>query len=661
MPDRPPSPRSAELRPLNTSELLDAALEIARRDLGLYGWLAILALAPLVLLGLRFAVAKGGAAPMDGATHAGHAVVLTLALLWRYVVMGASAIALQRHLAGEQPRLGPCMRAALGRGLSLAVTGALVALVNLILYCVFFANIWLGWFALCAVPLCAERSASGMGSLNTSRRLLAGLGGKAAALNALYLLLAALMLLNCILGAHVLLVIARGLFDLDIAWIQRFLSPANPVFWLISLGVAFTLLEPLRHLTCALLVVDARIRREAHDIRAVFAELARTLAERGRRGAAAAAAAEAPPAPAPAAPPAPVGPPGAAPPVAGGGAALLVLVALLGLAAPAWAGDNGASSLGRRLVEIEEQARMISDPRHPSGHDAEGVGKQAAQLSATERQKLERFVLEGEAQLARVQGLPPDARKREAAQLARRADDVVGAVEWLAERPEGRDARAVARDVLAQPEFQVRPSKEKEKPTGESWWDRLLKKLFKPKPSRMPHTIPVATPGLGGGFFKMLTTVLLVVGAALVLVLVIQWLLRRQRREEDDEPRIPTAADGDLAGPLPDPTKRSTAEWLADADAAAAAGEFRRAVRALYLALLSALCRRGVLRYDPARTNGEYVRQFRGSSDDRTTFRRVTNVSDAAIYGDFAPGADDYGRARTLALQIAGPADEVAP
>ncbi|MBI5478159.1 MAG: hypothetical protein HY906_04845, partial [Deltaproteobacteria bacterium] len=286
MADRPPSPRSAELRPLSTSELLDAALEIARRDLGLYGGLAVLALGPLVVLGLRLAVAKGGGAPLDAAAHAGHALLLTVALLWRYVVMGASAIALERHLAGERPRLGPCLRAALGRGLSLAVAGALVALVNLLLYFVFFANIWLGWFVLCAVPLCAERSASGLGSLNASRRLLAGLGGKAAALNALYLLLAALMLLNAILGAHVLLVIGRALFDLDIAWIQRFLSPANPIFWLISLGVAFTLLEPLRHLTCALLVWDARIRREAHDIRAVFAELARTLGERGRRGAA---------------------------------------------------------------------------------------------------------------------------------------------------------------------------------------------------------------------------------------------------------------------------------------------------------------------------------------------------------------------------------------
>jgi hypothetical protein len=658
MPDRPPSPRSAELRPLSTSELLDAALEIARRDLGLYGWLAVLAMGPLVVLALRLAVAKGGAAPLDGTAHAVHALLLTLALLWRYVMMGASAIALERHLAGQRPRLGPCLRAALGRGLSLAVTGALVALANLFLYCLFFANIWLGWFILCAVPLCAERSASGIGSLNASRRLLAGLGGKAVALNALYLLLAALMLLNAILGAHVLLVIGRGLFDIDVAWIQRFLSPANPVFWLISLGVAFTLLEPLRHLTCALLVWDARIRREAHDIRAVFTELSRTLGERGRRGQAAADPAAAPATPGPATPPSPAAAPRPAAPVAGGGAALLVLVALLGLATPAWAGDDG-SSLGRRLVEIEEQAGLVSDPSYKPGQDAQAIARKAARLPAVEQEKLQRFVLESEAQLARIQGLPADARRREAAQLWRRADDVVGVVSRLAERPEPRDARAVAREVLAQPEFQVRP-KEAPKSSGESWWDRLMKRLFKPRPGKPRPLVAASTPGLGGGFFKLLTTVLLAVGAALVLILVIQWLLRRQRQEED-EPRIPTGPDADLAGPLPDPTKRSTAEWLADADAAAAAGDYRRAVRALYLALLSALCRRGVLRYDPARTNGEYVRLFRGGPDDRSSFRHVTLVSDAAIYGDFAPRAEDYGRARTLALGLAAPPGEDAP
>jgi hypothetical protein len=207
----------------------------------------------------------------------------------------------------------------------------------------------------------------------------------------------------------------------------------------------------------------------------------------------------------------------------------------------------------------------------------------------------------------------------------------------------------VAREVLQQPEFQVRP-KEEPKPRGESWFDRLLRRLFKRQ--RSAPKVPATVPGLGGAFFKALTTVVLALGAALLILQIILWLVRR-RREDDDTLRAPLGEDGAAREALPDPTTRTAAEWLADADGLAAAGDLRRAVRALYLALLSALCRRRLLRYDPARTNGEYVRSFRGPPEDRAVFRHVTLLSDAAIYGDFAPGADDYQQARALAIRLA--------
>jgi hypothetical protein len=551
--------------------------------------------------------------------------------------MGASALALDEHLDGDRPRLGACLRAALGRGVSLAVAGSLVFVVNTLLATVFFANVWLGWFMLCAVPLCARRDATGLGALNASRRVLAGLGGKAAALNVLYLLLLLLVWLNVVLGVHILLVIAHALFDVDVAWMQRFLSPASPIFGVLSVGLAITVLEPVRHLTCALLVWDARIRREAHDIRAVFAELARSAPARGA-----------------------------------GTLGALALALLLGAAGVARAEPTGGlglvggetpaaavstDDLGQRLAALHDEAQRLGGTEAKRA-DVKALREQVDGLAPAERAKLGRFLDEADAESRRLARLPDhDTRRREAGRLAARSAEVVEAVGRLGGQPAVRDARTVARDVLAQPEFRRAPVPATQ-PEGESWWDRLLKRLFKPREvSAGPR---VGAPGIGGGFFQALTILLLAAGATLIVVQVVRWLLGRRREDADGRPGLPDLARAG-AEPLPDPTKRTAAEWLADADAAAAQGEFRGAVRNLYLALLSALCRRGVLRYDPARTNGEYVRSFRGATDDRAAFRAVTLLSDAVLYSELAVGSPQYQGARGLAVRLAGDGDGDRP
>jgi hypothetical protein len=597
---------------------------------------------------------RNGQTPLTGGDHALYALGLAGAVLWRAVVMGASAIALDTHLDGGHPRLGPCLRAALGRGISLAVAGSLVLLLNALLSTIFLANLWLGWFMLCAIPLAARRDATGVGAVWASRRELGGLGGKAAGLNALYLLLLALVWLNLVLGVHVLLVIGHALFDLDVAWTQRFLSPASPIFGVISVGLAVTVLEPVRHLTCALLVWDARIRREAHDIRAVFAELARTAPARGRGASAGAAA------------PPPGG--GSATPGVGPLAALLV-AALLGTAGVAEARpkdqDQGGLVGGLvvsspadpadRLAALNARAGRLAG-EEPEEADLATLRKEVAGLPEAERAKLLRFLDEGEAEAARLAGVrDPAERERAAAGLSVRTDRVIDAVGVLAAAEQRRDARAVARAVLAQPEFRRAPAGPASRPS-ETWWDRFLKWLFKPREIRQGPGV-VRAPGLGGGFFQVLTCALLAAGATLIVVAIGKWLLGRRRDEDEGRPGLPGGAPA-AAGPLPDPTTRTAAEWLGDADAAAARGDYRTAVRNLYLALLSALCRRGALKYDPARTNGEYVRSFRGEAGDRSAFRAVTRLSDAVIYGGLAVGERHYQGARAFAVRLAGEGGE---
>jgi hypothetical protein len=94
--------------------------------------------------------------------------------------------------------------------------------------------------------------------------------------------------------------------------------------------------------------------------------------------------------------------------------------------------------------------------------------------------------------------------------------------------------------------------------------------------------------------------------------------------------------------------------WLAEADRLGDEGDPRRAYRALYLGLLSALHARGRIVFSRHRTNGYYVRHFRGDEPPRREFAALTDVFDRVWYGlSRAPlegRLDELGtRVRTLA------------
>lgn len=78
-------------------------------------------------------------------------------------------------------------------------------------------------------------------------------------------------------------------------------------------------------------------------------------------------------------------------------------------------------------------------------------------------------------------------------------------------------------------------------------------------------------------------------------------------------------------------------EWLGEADALAAGGDFRGAYRALYLALLSGLHEAGAIRFTRSRTNWTYVRDFKGGEADRGSFETLTGMFDQVWYGLSVP------------------------
>ena len=83
-------------------------------------------------------------------------------------------------------------------------------------------------------------------------------------------------------------------------------------------------------------------------------------------------------------------------------------------------------------------------------------------------------------------------------------------------------------------------------------------------------------------------------------------------------------------------------EWELFAQEWLGRGDIRQAVRALYLATLVHLHRERRIDYNRALTNWIYVRQFRGESEQKGIFTRLTRTFDEVWYGDRPLGEELY-------------------
>ncbi len=141
-----------------------------------------------------------------------------------------------------------------------------------------------------------------------------------------------------------------------------------------------------------------------------------------------------------------------------------------------------------------------------------------------------------------------------------------------------------------------------------------------------------------------------VVGASLaVLVALLLGMVFRVRSAtlagaalDDDDATSPSEAD---------PRDRPPESHLDEAARLAAAGAYREAFRALYLATLVALDRRGAIAFDRSRTNWHYLRSMSGGPT-REAFHRFTALFDRKWYGDESTSEGDYRVGRELAGRL---------
>ena len=148
----------------------------------------------------------------------------------------------------------------------------------------------------------------------------------------------------------------------------------------------------------------------------------------------------------------------------------------------------------------------------------------------------------------------------------------------------------------------------------------------------------------GFGFEGMGLANVVVIAAIAGVVGVLLWLLIRGREKkelEECDAAISSLVETALSSDPMSALARPPETWAGLADGLAHEGKFREAIRHLYLATLSRLHRDGAIDYDPAKSNWDYFRGFKGPSPQLPPFRELTRRFDFAWYGNLevSPGS----------------------
>lgn len=204
-------------------------------------------------------------------------------------------------------------------------------------------------------------------------------------------------------------------------------------------------------------------------------------------------------------------------------------------------------------------------------------------------------------------------------------------------RSEDLEIRVAVERILKRREFEEFEPKGPR--TLETWIRSLLDKLFEKSSDRPeePHTLRVDLPDVSPWLVMAI-----VFGLLLLAVAYVSWEARSQVLAL---PPPPTPSQPPRISERPAPM------LLSDARALASQGNYTGALRALYAATLAALDRARLIQYDPARTNGHYLRSMPPSAT-RDAFATFTKLFDRKWYGREACSHDEYERSLELAERI---------
>ncbi len=221
--------------------------------------------------------------------------------------------------------------------------------------------------------------------------------------------------------------------------------------------------------------------------------------------------------------------------------------------------------------------------------------------------------------------------------------------EWTRPRDDGSfyqpaDAQRIVRDLESSGQIRVGPTRiqqiwEDIKKAYSDFIDRIGRWLFGAAPSA-PTSVPKIDPRwITFFFYSTVLSLLALIGYFLWKALGGRWSREGARREV----RFLGGEDAELLVLPPDELRERAARL-------AAVGDFRGALRHLYVALLLELDARGVWRYDARRTNWEHIGALRRSANASLAGALVEPLSDITRrfdrvrYGDAPASQDDWTR-----------------
>jgi hypothetical protein len=292
---------------------------------------------------------------------------------------------------------------------------------------------------------------------------------------------------------------------------------------------------------------------------------------------------------------------------------LLTLLSLLGLAGAAHATNAGEvigeAEYWQLVAESQQTVRELG--KADAGQAAARLAPLAARWQAVEAVQFEN------GQQMRVDNSAWATLMRTNPVPLEQLDGLLTAL--LAERetlqpagPDSSQALRLLQEVLARDEFQWRSQ-------TPSWlqnlWDRLMAWL-----DHLFGNSDTVTITIDGGGLDVLTII-----AFTLIFLLLAYTLRGLFADLVSESTLETEAAHD------EPLSARTA--LNRADTLSRQGDYRSAVRYLYLSALLILDERGLLYYDRTKTNREYLRQVAGNPAIAGLLREVIHVFDRVWYG----------------------------
>jgi hypothetical protein len=192
--------------------------------------------------------------------------------------------------------------------------------------------------------------------------------------------------------------------------------------------------------------------------------------------------------------------------------------------------------------------------------------------------------------------------------------------------------------ILAQREF-VEPEKTDTRSLWK-WIEKQIERWFGKSEGETPSTS--GQPSLD---MKHIPPTLVMIVALLVVIVAVVLASRGGQRaltatvpkHEGEQPLLTLPREPD--------------QLLDEASALAQAGKLREALRALYVATLASLDHANLIHFEPAKTNGQYLRAL-PQGDLRKLFAAFTRVFDHKHYGGEPTTLQDYQHARQLADRI---------